>query len=370
MTAVFLYGTLMHAGLRRVVLGREATLVPATLAGRAVCLAAGGSYPVLVAGDGAQGGVLAAGPGDLDRLDHYEGVFGYRREAVAVQTAGGPVAAEVYLRADPPPPGPPFDLADWVERWGAVARLAAEEVMRGLGTRSADEIARQFGIIRARAQARLRGQAHRRPRTLGAAPPAERIETLSVSRPYESFFTVEEHVIRHPRFDGALSGPVARAAFTVAEAVTVLPYDPVRDRVLLVEQVRLGALVSGDPDPWLLEPVAGMVDAGESYEECARRETREEARLDLGRLHVVSRYYPSPGGVAQVLISYVGLADLPDGHAGQGGLDAEGEDIRIHLTGLDHLMAMVASNEVAVAPLILSAQWLALNRDRLRAAPG
>ncbi len=47
-----------------------------------------------------------------------------------------------------------------------------------------------------------------------------------------------------------------------ADAVTVLPYDPVRDRVLLIEQYRFGVHMRGDPRPWVLEPVAGRIDAG------------------------------------------------------------------------------------------------------------
>jgi nudix-type nucleoside diphosphatase (YffH/AdpP family) len=114
------------------------------------------------------------------------------------------------------------------------------------------------------------------------------------------------------RFDGDAQRDVRRAVFRVTDAATVLPYDPVRDRILLLEQLRFGPLAQGDPAPWLLEPVAGLIDAGETPEETARREAAEEAGLVIGDLHFVARYYPSPGGVSQVLYSYIGLADLPD----------------------------------------------------------
>jgi nudix-type nucleoside diphosphatase (YffH/AdpP family) len=221
-------------------------------------------------------------------------------------------------------------------------------------------------MICARAQAELAAQGWRRPGLVGRTPHRDTVEVVARRHPYTRFFTVEELAIRHPRFDGALSAPQERAVFRVADAVTVLPYDPVRDRVLMVEQIRLGAFVHGDTRPWLLEPVAGMIDAGETAEEAARRETAEEAGLSLGALHLVARYYPSPGGIAQVLTSFVAIADLPDGAAGLGGHDHEGEDILSHLVPWDTAARMLETGDAANAPLVLSLQWLMLHRDRLR----
>jgi len=84
-------------------------------------------------------------------------------------------------------------------------------------------------------------------------------------------------------------------------------------------------------------------------------------------MHQVGRYYVSPGAVTEYLVSYIGLADLPDSAEGVSGLAAEAEDIRAHVVSFDQLMAMVESGEVANAPLLISAQWLALHRARLRA---
>jgi 8-oxo-dGTP pyrophosphatase MutT (NUDIX family) len=110
-----------------------------------------------------------------------------------------------------------------------------------------------------------------------------------------------------------------------------------------------------------------MIDAGETAEAAARRETQEEAGVSLGALHHVARYYPSPGGIAQVLTSYVGIADLPDDSAGKGGHPSEGEDILSHLLSWDLACEMLAGGDMANAPLVLSFQWLMLNRVRLRA---
>jgi 8-oxo-dGTP pyrophosphatase MutT (NUDIX family) len=124
--------------------------------------------------------------------------------------------------------------------------------------------------------------------------------------------------------------------------------------------------VRGDAQPWQLEAIAGRIDPGETPEDAARREAVEEAGLVLDALLPVAQYYPSPGICAEFLYSYVAVTDLPDGAAGVFGVEGEAEDIRGHLISFDALMALVASGEAGNAPLILTAYWLAQNRDRLR----
>jgi nudix-type nucleoside diphosphatase (YffH/AdpP family) len=146
----------------------------------------------------------------------------------------------------------------------------------------------------------------------------------------------------------------------------VLPYDPVRDRVLLIEQFRAGPYARGDAQPWMLEPIAGRIDGGETPEQSARREAVEESGLTLKDLHLVAQYYPTPGAKSEYLFGYIATADLPDGSAGIGGLEAEGEDIRSHVIPFARAMELVASGEINVGPLILLLLYLERMRDGLR----
>ncbi|WP_161555957.1 NUDIX domain-containing protein [Mangrovicoccus ximenensis] len=187
-------------------------------------------------------------------------------------------------------------------------------------------------------------------------------------RPYSNYFTVEELVYSHARFGGGTSEPVLRAVFMASDAVTVLPYDPVRDRVLVVEQVRAAPIARGDATAWILEPVAGRIEPGDSPETTARKEAREEAGLELGALHHVGDYYPSAGCFSEYIHSYIGIADLPDGAAGLGGLEEEGEDIRGHVMPREELVRRLRANEIPHAPLMVSAYWLELNLARLRSS--
>ena len=365
MSRYFLFGTPRWNALLAEVAGRPVACAPARLEGWSIERAAKGDWPVLVPGGACDG--LLTEPLDAEakaRLDWYETAFDYAPEAVRV----GDHAALVY-RTDDAGAGAPWDLEGWIGAHGERTRLAAAEVMRARGRESQASLARRRPMIHARADGILRTRAARRPDTVGQRFDMAAVEIQQVSHPHDGFTGVEDWRIDHPRFDGSRSGPLERSVATTTGAATVLPYDPARDRVLLVEQVRLGPMANGDTQPWLLEPVAGMIDAGEGPETCALRELEEEAGLRAApdALHFVARYYPSPGVLAQLIHSYVVTCDLPDAAAGTGGLDVEGEDLALHLVALDDLLAMIPSTEAANAPLVVSAQWLALNRARLQA---
>jgi ADP-ribose pyrophosphatase len=368
---LFVFGPLCYLPLLECVVGGAVTVTPAVAPGFVTMLATTGTAAVLMAQPGGQAsGVLlhAPSPQQHARLAYFVGATEGDLVSVSVQ-ADGMASDALALMTAGAASDRPWDLDIWVRTQGALTLEAAPEILRAYdsGIPRAVLTAR-MDILRARAHSAVLTRAGRRPVTLGGRLRDVDIEVQDVSYPYEDFFRVEAYTLTHATHSGGRMGPIRRAVFNVCDAVTVLPYDPLRDCVLLVEQIRIGALARGDTQPWMLEPVAGMIDAGETPEQSARRETREEAHLDVSpdALHHVATYYPSPGGVAQRLMSYVAVVDLPGGTAGLGGEAAEHEDIRTHIVPFAHLMEMVASGEAANAPLIISAQWLALHRERLQ----
>ena len=370
MRAQFFYGTLCHPELQEVVLGRRPASRPARLADHAVRWAEGESFPMILPEPGAVAeGVIVTGltPEEAARLDFYEGGFGYSVEAVTVAHDGTTEPALVYRpEAGLWRPGALWRLEEWQARWAPVVIEAARDFMAAYGRRSAAEVLARYPMMLTRAGARLRAR-RPGPASLRRRCAPEDLDLAAWREPYAAYFAVEETDLRFRRFDGAMSPPVTRAAFVMGDAVTVLPYDPTRDRVLVVEQFRAGTFARGDANPWSIEPIAGRIDGAESPEEAARRETREEARLGLAELLPVAGYYPSPAAVTEYIFSFVALADLPDSAAGLGGEASETEDIRSHVIAFDRLMALIETGEVANAPLILTALWLSRHRESLRA---
>ncbi len=364
---LFLFGTLLDPDLFEIVAGVPFQSVPAVLPDARVCLVEGETFPILVPTpeQTAAGAVVVVDGEVLDRLNFYELGFGYEVTTRQVMVEGQSVEALVYVPADDSwRTGGDWSLADWQAVHGALSRLAAREYMALMPTHTAAEAARTFPQIRMRAASRLRAEETPTP----ALQPDLSDRTTAVQatkRPYTDYFSVREDWVSFPTFDGKMSPVVKRASFLSGDAVTVLPYDPALDAVLVVRQFRHGAMVRGDPNPWTLEPAAGRIDPGEAPEETARRELFEETGVKARDLHFAGRYYPSPGAYSEFLYSYVATADLSGRDKGVGGLADEAEDIMAHVIPFDEAMAMVESGAANTGPLIISLGWIAINRPKL-----
>lgn len=366
MRPLFLYGTLLHEPLFEVVAGTGAKGIAAHLEDHGVYWAGEAGYPRIAdKGPGAAGILIEPGSARA-RIDFFEAGFGYGARAVTVMTAEGPRKADVYWPgADVPEPGAPFDLSDWVARHAPLAINFAREAMEYFGEISPELLRARRAPIEARAWAKVNAA------DAPAPPELKKLPVLSVDvarreRPYSNYFSILEEDLSYTQFDGSMGATVNRAAFIGFDAVVVLPYDPVRDRVHLIEQFRLSPYFRGDPHCFVLEAVAGRIDAGETPEETARREVREEAGLEVLALHPVSANYPSTSAFTEYIYTFLAIADLPDGSDAMGGVDEEHEDIRGHLLDYAEFDALLAEDRFNAGPLILAGHWLARNRDHLR----
>ncbi len=182
---------------------------------------------------------------------------------------------------------------------------------------------------------------------------------------FQGFFRMDKLWLVHPRFDGRNMPQFTRELFIRGDATCVLPYDPDRDEVVLLEQFRLGA-IGRDQSPWLLELVAGMNENGESSEDVAQREGQEEAGLSFSKLEKICDYLVSPGGTTEMVYLYCGKVST-ESAGGLYGLEDEHEDIRAHVVSADEAIAMISDGRINNAAAIIAIQWLQLNRTRLRA---
>lgn len=197
-------------------------------------------------------------------------------------------------------------------------------------------------------------------------PAADDIQILAREQCFKGFYQLDRLQLRHRQFNGQMGPQISRELFVRHDAVCVLPYDPVLEQVVLIEQFRVGALDKGQT-PWLLELVAGLIDKDEVPEQVAHREALEEANLALEALLPITRYFPSPGGSDEWVHLYVGRCDSAKA-GGVFGLAEEGEDIRVHVLSLDTALAALESGQIGNAATIIALQWLALNRQKVRKA--
>jgi len=190
------------------------------------------------------------------------------------------------------------------------------------------------------------------------------VELIEKRIAYQGYYRVEEYRLRHEQYAGGIGPEIKREVFERGDAVAVLPYDPGRDEVVLIEQFRVGPYLRGD-NPWMLEIVAGVIDDGETQEQVVRREAMEEAGLTLQRIERIMGAYASPGALTEHVTIYCGQVDAGSA-GGIHGLDHEGEDIQVVVLPFTDAMARMAAGDVTASPGIIALQWLALNREDLR----
>lgn len=190
------------------------------------------------------------------------------------------------------------------------------------------------------------------------------IEVLEAKPLYQGFFRMMQYRFRHRLFAGGWSDIVTREVFERGHAVVVLPYDPVTDSVVLIEQVRFPALETSK-SPWLLELVAGMIEAGEAPDDVARRELMEEAGLEAKSLTSIGSYLASPGGCSERFYAYVATVDAALAQ-GLHGLAEEHEDIRVLVLPRSEAYALVESGDIDNGSTVIGLQWLELNHHKLK----
>lgn len=197
---------------------------------------------------------------------------------------------------------------------------------------------------------------------------SKNIEIKSVDKVFNGFFKINKFTFRHNLFNGGQSNWVDREIFERGDAVGVLPYDPFEQKVVLIEQIRIGALASKE-SPWLLEVIAGMVDKeNEDLEDVAKREAFEEADLNINTLTPMLSYLSSPGGTSERLYLYMGIVDS-NGVGGVHGLEDENEDIKVHVLDVEHAFELLDSGVIDNAATVISLQWLRLNKQKIDAEP-
>ncbi|MGM0564155.1 MAG: NUDIX domain-containing protein [Pseudomonadota bacterium] len=184
----------------------------------------------------------------------------------------------------------------------------------------------------------------------------------SITR-FKGFFKMVEYHFEVDTYAGGRMSLV-REVFDRGTAAAVIAYDPARDCVVLVEQFRPGA--HSWQRAWIEEPIAGIVEPGESPIDVVVREAVEEAGCRIERPRRIAHYLNSPGGSSEAVTLFAALCDsaaLPE----YAGLDSEHEDIRVVVKPREQWLAALQAGAIDNAMTLIAAQWLALNLDAWRA---
>jgi ADP-ribose pyrophosphatase len=204
---------------------------------------------------------------------------------------------------------------------------------------------------------------------LSALPPTPDVTIETDERVWDGRFPLDRVQFRQRRFDGTMSGQRTWELWRRGRAAALLPYDPVADAVVVIEQFRLPALAAGMA-PVLIEIPAGLMDKPESAEATARRETEEEAGLVPDLVQRIGDVLLMPGGCDEVCSIFIGRVRVPatdaDGVAGHAGLLVENEDIRVRVWSAQEAIDAALNGRLPNIITMTALLWLAARRDQLR----
>jgi len=190
-----------------------------------------------------------------------------------------------------------------------------------------------------------------------------KIDILDKKRVYDGYFNIDRYRLRHGLHEGGMSNEIVREVFERGHAVGILPFDPERDEVVMIEQFRVGAFAAG-AEPWLTEIVAGIIEQGETAAQVAHREITEESGLESEELWPMVRYLASPGGTSETVELFLGRVDASLA-GGVHGLDHEEEDIRVFALPYAEALALVTKGKIGNAMTLIALQWLILHHDEV-----
>ena len=176
---------------------------------------------------------------------------------------------------------------------------------------------------------------------------------------YDGFFKMNEVSLKYKKYDGSWSNEIKRELFSGAQVSAVLPYDPIKKEIVLIQQFRPGT-ISRNTNNYLKEIVAGIIDPGESPEIAAKRECLEETGYKIKKLTSIQGYYPAPGSSESFYHLFLGEIDSKNEKKIMG-LDTENEDILVESFNINQVKKMMQNGELINGLSLIAIQWFFLN---------
>ena len=186
-----------------------------------------------------------------------------------------------------------------------------------------------------------------------------KFEIINKKNIHNGFFKMNEYILKYKKYDGSWSKEVKREIFGGAMVSAVLPYDPVKREIVLIQQFRPGTIAK-EFNNYLYEIVAGIIDSGEKAEDTAKRECLEETGCKIKKITPIQGYFPAPGSSESFYHLFLGEIDTFEGERVMG-LESENEDILVKSYKLSDVKDMMEKGEILNGLTLIALQWFFLN---------
>ena len=175
---------------------------------------------------------------------------------------------------------------------------------------------------------------------------------------YSGFFSLNKYEFIHQKHDGNWTEKVEREVFSGAHVSTVLPYDPIKKEIILIQQFRAGVLSRYDDD-YLYEIVAGIIDKNEKPEDTAIRECMEETGCKVNKIKPIQSYFTAPGSSESYYHLYLAEIKSFDGERIKG-LESENENILVKSFKVNQVKKMLQDRIITNGVTLIALQWFFL----------
>lgn len=144
-----------------------------------------------------------------------------------------------------------------------------------------------------------------------------------------------------------------REVFDHGNAATVLLYNPDEKTIILTKQFRIATYVNGNATGMLIETPAGLLEEGEAPEKTMIREIKEETGYEVKEVQKLYEAYSSAGAFTELIHFYAAPYRKEQKVTKGGGLEEEGEEIRVMEVPYEEAFRMMESGEIKDAKTIL-----------------
>ena len=188
-----------------------------------------------------------------------------------------------------------------------------------------------------------------------------KFKIINKKKIYSGFFKMNEITLKYKKFDNSWSKNIKRELFGGAQVSAVLPFDPVKKEIILIQQFRPGT-ISKNFNNYLEEIVAGIIDPGEDPLTTAKRECYEETGCKVKKLTPIQGYFPAPGSSESFYHLFLGEVETFKGERIMG-LKSENEDILVKSYKIKDVKKKLQNGEILNGLALIALQWFFLNNN-------
>ena len=186
-----------------------------------------------------------------------------------------------------------------------------------------------------------------------------KFKIINKKKIYDGFFKMHEVTLKYQKYDGSWTNNIKRELFGGAQVSAVLPYDPIKKEIVLIQQFRPGT-ISKNFDHYLNEIVAGIIDKDEDPESAAVRECLEETGCKVKKLIPIQGYFPAPGSSESFYYLYLGEVETFKGSRIMG-MKNENEDIFVKSYKIEDVREKMKNGKFLNGLTLIALQWFFLN---------